>query len=113
MQNQYREQMATDSDAQGFEGNLKRELGLSIDQIPDLDPDYDANFCASEEGLLVGGNDAWAVFRNIVNSGLWGPREDWYGNPEAFFKVRLAALTYETLRKAEDYAQRVAKGTED
>ncbi len=96
----------------GFEDALRLQTGLSVDQIPVLDPDYDANYCASEEGLLVGGNDTWAVFRNILNSGLWGPREDWYGNSEAFFKVRLVALTHETLRKAQEYAQRVAKGTE-
>lgn len=93
----------------GFENTVKTETGLSMDQIPDLDPDFDANFCASEEGLLICRNEEWAVFRRVLDEGPSESRDQWYGKPEAFFRVSPTSLTDETLEKAEEYAKRIAR----
>lgn len=104
MENRFRESLGADPADLSLETSLREKFGLSIDEIPELDADYNMDACAADEGMLIGENRTWAVFMNILWTGPSEPRDEWYGKPEMFFKIRLTDLADETLQKVRKVA---------
>ncbi len=109
MNKNFRQEPSKERSVQSFESLLLKETGLTIDEIPNIDPGHGVSVRINAEGLLVAYDDTWVVCREILDSGTLAPREEWFGQPEMFFKVKRSAVADDILRKAEEFAARVAR----